>query len=340
MSTLSADTPNTGAARELTYAQAANEAIRIAMESDSSVILMGEDVGAYGNVFGVTQGLFKQFGPERVLDTPISENTFIGAAVGAAMCGMRPIVELMFADFLGFAMNPLLNQAAKARYMFGGRASVPLVMRTTIGAGQGAAAQHSQTLYSMFAHIPGLITVAPGTPYALKGLLLASIEDDNPIVVCEHKTLYTHKGPVPEGSYTLALGKGELVREGRDITVVAASYMRHQALEAAAELERDGVSVELIDPLSIYPLDEDLIIGSVEKTSRLVVIDEDTPFCGFGSEVVGLVARKAFDVLDSAPILVTPPHVPVPFSPPLEKAYLPTSKAVESAVRRCLDRVV
>ncbi len=320
-----------------TYARAANEAMRLAMAADPTVILMGEDVGAYGNVFGVTQGLIDRFGPERVLDTPISETTFVGAAVGAAMCGMRPVVELMFMDFIGFALNPLINQAAKARYMFGGGARVPLVMRTAMGGTLGAAAQHSQTLYSMCANVPGLVTVAPATPHDLKGLLLAAIQDDNPVVVCEHKALYSRQGPVPEDAYVLPLGRASVVRDGSDVTIVAASLMLHRALEAAGLLHGEGVSVEVIDPMTIYPLDAETIVRSVKKTGRLVVVDEGTSFCGFGSEVVSQVARNAFDALEAPPTLITPPHTPVPFSPPLEEHYLPDAADVADAVRASLD---
>jgi len=322
--------------RAITFVEAVNEGIRMAMEKDDRVIVLGEDVGAYGGVFGATRGLIERFGEDRVLDTPISESTFIGAAVGAAASGLRPVVELMFIDFLGFAFNPLVNQAAKLRYMYGGQCHIPLVLRTAMGAGVRAAGQHSQTLYSLLAHVPGLKTVAPATPYEAKGLIAAAIEDEGPVFVCEHKALYPMRGEVPEPAYTIPIGRAERFREGTDITLVGTCQMLHRALQAAELLQKEGISAEVLNPRTIYPIDRALILASVGKTGHLVVVDEDTPICGFGSELISLVAREAFGDLKSAPRLVTPPHVPVPFSPPLEDAYLPTVDKIALEVRRCL----
>jgi pyruvate/2-oxoglutarate/acetoin dehydrogenase E1 component len=323
--------------RTLTFVAAVNEGLRQAMETDDRVIVLGEDVGPYGGVFGATRGLHERFGERRVLDTPISETTFVGAAVGAAMCGFRPVVELMFADFVGFGFNPLVNQAAKAHYMFGGQVTVPLVVRTAIGAGLRAGPQHSQMMYSLFAHVPGLKTVAPATPYEAKGLIMSAIEDGGPVVFCEHKALYADRGDVPEPPYKIQIGSANVVREGTDVTVVAACQMLKRALTAAEALEASGISLEIINPRTIFPLDTSLILESVAKTRHLVVVDEDNAFCGFGSEVVSTVTREAFGALAAGPVLVTPPHTPVPFSPVLEDTYLPGSDAIAQAARHVLE---
>lgn len=332
--------------RTLSFREAINEAMRLEMRRDPNVILLGEDVAggaatyleekgeeAWGGDLGVTKGLAREFGRKRVLDTPISESAFIGAAVGAASTGLRPIAELMFVGFLGVCLDQIYNQGGKLRYMFGGKAKVPLVIRTLIGAGFRAAAQHSQCLYSVFAHLPGLKAVVPSTPYNAKGLLTAAIRDDDPVIYFEHIVMLDMTGPVPEESYVVPLGKAEVARPGKDATVVAIGRMRHFALQAADDLAKDGVDVEVVDPQSIVPLDESTILESVKKTHRLVVVDEDNPFCSVASEIVALAARQAFAWLDSAPQMVTAPHTPVPFSPVLEDEYIPSAKKIAAAVK-------
>lgn len=330
--------------RQITYRQAINEALREEMERDQKVILLGEDIAgapqsedpamedAWGGVLGVTKGLIGQFGKQRVLDTPISESAFIGAAVAAAATGMRPVAELMFVGFAGVCLDQIANQAAKLRYMFGGKAKVPLTIRTTIGAGMGAAAQHSNINYSILTHFPGLKCVAPATAADAKGLLKAAIRDDDPVIFFENKVLYDMKGPVPEGEHLVQLGKGRIVREGSDITVIALSRMVHLAIQAADELADKGISVEIVDPRSLSPLDENMIIASVQKTRHLFVVDEDNPRCSMATDIVSLVAGKAFDCLDAPPKMLTAPHTPVPFSPPLEQFYIPSVDQLVSAI--------
>jgi len=331
--------------REILYMQALNEAMRIAMETDPDVILLGEDIAggggrkdqgieeAWGGIMGVTRGLYTQFGPERVRDTPISEIGFLGAAVGAAVTGLRPVVELMFMDFIGVCLDPLLNQAPKLRYMFGGKARVPLTVRTSMGAGLRAAAQHSQTLYAMTTAIPGLKTVCPSTPYDAKGLLLAAIRDDDPVVFCEPKSLIFSSGPVPEGDYEVPLGKAAVVREGSDVTLIGIGRTTQVALDAAGRLADEGTSAEVIDLRSLQPLDEQTILTSLAKTGRVVVVDEATPRCSIATDIAALCVDKGFDYLDGPVKRVTAPHAPVPFSPVLEDAYVPTAERVLEAVR-------
>lgn len=319
--------------RELTFAEALNEALRQEMERDPTVIVMGEDVGVYGGIFGVTKDLIKRFGPERVIDTPISEAGFIGAGVGAAATGLRPVVELMFVDFFGVAMDQIYNQAAKMRYMFGGKIKVPITIRTTIGAGLSAAAQHSQVLYSIFAHVPGLKVVVPSTPYDAKGLLITAIRDDDPVMFFEHKMLYGMKGPVPEEPYTIPFGQADVKREGSDVTIVATALMVHKALEAADLLAKEGVSAEVVDPRTIVPLDKEAIFKSVRKTGRLVVVDEDYDRCGFAAWIAAIVADEAFEYLDAPIKRVTTPTVPIPFSPVLERHILPDAEKIVKAVK-------
>ncbi|MFO7312377.1 MAG: alpha-ketoacid dehydrogenase subunit beta, partial [Bacillota bacterium] len=273
--------------REITYAQAVREALAEEMRRDERVFLMGEDIGVYGGAFGVTLGLIDEFGPERVMDTPLSEAAIIGAAAGAAVLGMRPVAEVQFSDFLTIGSDQLVNQAAKMRYMFGGKVRVPMVVRTPAGSGTGAAAQHSQSLETWFMHIPGLKVVAPATPYDAKGLLKSAIRDDNPVVVFEHKLLYKTKGPVPEEDYTVPIGKAAIRREGTDITVIATSVMVLRSLAAADRLAEEGISVEVIDLRSLRPLDTETIVKSVCKTGRAVVVHEANKFAGFGGEIVG-----------------------------------------------------
>jgi pyruvate/2-oxoglutarate/acetoin dehydrogenase E1 component len=331
--------------RTLTYAEAVNEAIRTAMRQDANVILLGEDVAggagvdhladdeAWGGALGVTKGLVQEFGRDRVLDTPITESGFIGAAVGAAATGLRPIAELMFVDFFGVCMDQIYNQGAKFRYMFGGKAHCPLVIRTTIGAGLNASGQHSGCHYSVFTHMPGIKTVAPSTPADAKGLLLAAIRDDDMVVVFEHKVLYGMKGEVPEGDDAIPLGVADIKRDGSDVTIVAISRMVHQALDAADQLAAEGIHAEIVDPRSLSPLDTDAILASVAKTHRLVIVDEDNPLCSDAATIAAVVADEGFDSLDAPIKRVTAPHTPVPFSPPLEQAYIPSPERIVDAVR-------
>ncbi len=342
------------AGRSMTFREAINEAIRLEMRRDPTVIIMGEDVAggarlphvegrgeeAWGGVLGVTKGLAKEFGRTRVLDTPISESAFIGAAVAAAATGLRPIAELMFVDFFGVCMDQIFNQGAKLRYMFGGKAKVPMVIRTMVGAGFRAAGQHSGCHYSVFTHMPGLKTVVPSTPYDAKGLLISAIRDDDPVIFFEHKVLYDMEGEVPEGEYAIPLGQADIKREGRDVTVVAIGRMVHFALEAAERLAAgDGVSVEVVDPRTLSPLDEETIISSVKKTHRLVVVDEDNPRCSMATDIVALVTTRAIEYLDGPPQMVTAPHTVVPFSPVLEDYYIPSPEKIIQAVNTALGRV-
>jgi pyruvate/2-oxoglutarate/acetoin dehydrogenase E1 component len=323
------------------FREAINEALRLEMRRDPRVIVMGEDVAggmgaageqdAWGGVLGVTKGLISEFGPERVRDTPISESAFIGAAVGAAATGLRPVAELMFIDFMGVCLDQILNQAAKLRYMFGGRATVPLVIRTMYGAGLRAASQHSQSLYPIFTHIPGLKVVIPSSPYEAKGLLIRAIRDDDPVIFCEHKMLYDETEEVPDEAYTIPFGEANLTREGEDVTIVAIGRMVKFANEAADRLTARGVACSVIDPRTASPLDEETILESVKETGRLVVVDEASPRCNLATDIVALVATKAFSALKAPVNIVAPPHTPVPFSPALEDAYVPSPAKIEAA---------
>ena len=335
------------ATRTITFRDAVNEAMRLEMRRDPTVILFGEDVAggatlphmegenkeAWGGVLGVTKGLASEFGRNRVLDTPISESAFIGAAVGAASTGLRPVAELMFVDFMGVCFDQIFNQGAKLRYMFGGKAQVPMVVRTMIGAGFRAAAQHSECLYSIFAHIPGIKSIVPSTPYDAKGLLSSAIRDNDPVMFFEHKLLYDVEGEVPEDNYTIPLGVADVKREGKDATIVTLGRMVHLALEAADTLANDGVDVEVIDLRSISPMDGNAILDSVKKTHRLVVVDEDYPRCSVATDVIALVADQAFDYLDAPCKMITAPHTPVPFSPALEDVYIPSADTIVSTVK-------
>ena len=323
--------------REITFAQALNEALDYEISKDPKVVVMGEDVGVYGGIYGVTAGLLDKYGPERVIDTPIAESGFVGTGVGAAATGLlRPVVELMFIDFLGVTFDQIYNQAAKMRYMFGGKAKISMVLRTTCGAGFSAAAQHSQSLHAIFAHVPGLKVVMPSTPYDAKGLLISSIEDDDPVIFIEHKALYAIKGEVPEEPYSIPLGEADVKREGKDVTIVATAAMVHKSLEVAEKLEKDGISVEVVDPRTIVPLDVDTIINSIKKTGKLVVVDEGYPRASFASDIAALAASKAFDSLKAPVKIITPPATPVPFSPVLESEWIPSSEKIEKAVREIL----
>jgi pyruvate dehydrogenase E1 component beta subunit len=326
----------------ISYQQAIAEALAQEMERDPTVVIMGEDIAggmgapgeddAWGGVLGVTKGLYAKF-PGRVIDTPISESAYVGAAAGAAAAGLRPIAELMFVDFLGVCLDQIFNQAAKFRYMFGGKAKTPMVIRTMYGAGIRAASQHSQALYPVFTHIPGLKVVLPSNPYDAKGLLIQAIRDDDPVIFLEHKVLYTLEGDVPEESYTIPFGEASVVREGDDVTVVALGRMVQLAEQAADALSGEGISVEIVDPRTTSPLDEDTILESVESTGRLVVVDESGPRCGMAADIVARVAQEAWGELKAAPRMVTPPHTPVPFSPVLEDAYVPTPESIAAAIR-------
>lgn len=333
-------------ARKISYQQAINEALAQEMRRDSSVFIMGEDVAggagapgendAWGGVLGVTKGLYDQF-PGRVLDTPLSEIGYVGAAVGAATCGVRPVCELMFVDFAGCCLDQILNQAAKFRYMFGGKASTPLVIRTMVGAGLRAAAQHSQMLTSLWTHIPGLKVVCPSSPYDAKGLLIQAIRDNDPVIFCEHKLLYSMQGEVPEELYTVPFGEANFLRDGKDVTLVSYGRLVNIAMDAARNLAGRGIDCEVIDLRTTSPLDEDSILESVEKTGRLVVIDEANPRCSMATDISALVAQKAFGALKAPIEMVTAPHTPVPFSDSLEDLYIPDAAKIEQAVLNVIE---
>jgi len=326
--------PPSAGNRELTYAEALNEALAQEMERDPGVFVMGEDIAGIGGVFQVTKGLADRFGAERVRDTPISESTFCGAGIGAAMAGMRPVVEVQIFDFVTLMMDMIVNQAAKFRFMNGGLGRVPVVIRGPQGGGIRMAAQHSQSLEAWFAHIPGLVVIAPSTPYDAKGLLTAAIRDDNPVIFLEHKMLYLGQtAPVPEENYAIPIGKADIKREGSDVTIVATQVMVQRALSAAKVLERDGISVEVIDPRTIRPLDEETILASVRKTNRLIIVHEACQTGGFGAEVSAMVMEKAFDWLDAPVMRVAARDVPMPFNDKLETAVIPSQESIIQAVR-------
>lgn len=307
------------------------------MRKNNDVFLMGEDIGIYGGGFGVTQGMLKEFGEERIRNTPISESAITGAAVGSALTGMRPIIELQFSDFITIAMDQLVNQAAKLRYMHGGKGQVPMVLRTASGSGTGAAAQHSQSLESWVAHIPGLKVVQPSTPYDAKGLLKAAMDDNNPVIYYEHKLLYKRKGRVPIEQYSIPLGKADIKRVGSDVTIVATAIMVPRALEAAVELQKEGISVEVVDPRTLVPLDEETIIESVVKTHHLIVVHEAVKRGGFGGEIASIVAEsRAFHYLDAPIKRLGGKAVPIPFNPKLEKLAVPQVEDIIEVVRETL----
>jgi pyruvate dehydrogenase E1 component beta subunit len=320
--------------RELSYAEAVREALAQAMEADDRVFLMGEDIGVYGGAFQVTGDLIHRFGDDRVMDTPIAELGAAGVAVGAALAGCRPVFEFQFSDFATLAMEQIVNQAAKIRFMLGGKVSVPLVMRFPAGSGTGAAAQHSQSLDAWFAHVPGLKVVQPSTPHDAKGLLLAAIDDPDPVMVFEHKLLYKMKGDVPENAYRVPIGKAAVRREGRHVTLVATAIMVHRALEAAEALAQEGIEAEVIDLRSLRPLDTETIIDSVKKTSRLACIYEGVKTLGIGAEISALIAEsEAFDYLDAPILRLGGAEAPIPYNPVLEKAAVPQTQGIVSAVR-------
>jgi len=323
--------------REITYAQAIREALREEMARDDSVFLMGEDVGRYGGAFGVSYGLVDEFGEERVRDTPISEAAIMGAATGAALVGMRPVAEIMFMDFTTIAMDQLVNQAAKLRFMFGGKAKVPLVLRTPGGSGTGAAAHHSQSLEAWFVHVPGLKVVMPSTPYDAKGLLLASIRDDNPVVFVEHKLLYKTRGPVPEEEYTIPLGVADVKRPGKDVTIVATSIMVPRVLEAADALAEEGIEVEVVDPRTLKPFDDETVTRSVVKTGKVLIVHEACKTGGMGAEIAArIVESEAFDYLDAPVTRLAGLDIPVPYNRTLERHMVPQVESIVAAAKRLL----
>ncbi len=323
---------------EMTYAEAIRAAMSEEMRRDERVFLFGEDIGRYGGAFGVSFGMLEEFGPERIKETPISEAAIVGAAAGAAMVGMRPIAEMMFMDFILLAMEQLVNQAAKVRFMFGGKATVPMVIRMPAGSGTGAAAQHSQSLESLLIHIPGIKVVNPSTPYDAKGLLLSSIRDPNPVCFIEHKLLYKTKGDVPDQDYTIPIGVADIKREGRDITVVAANIMVSRTLSVAEKLSAEGIEVEVVDPRTLRPLDADTIIKSVRKTGRLLVVHEACKTGGWAGEVIASVASSpAFDYLDAPMRRLAGKDIPIPYNRNLEQAAVPQESDIEKEIRAIVN---
>lgn len=324
--------------RSLPYVMAINEAFRQALEADENVFLIGEDIGGYGSVFGVTKGLMADFGENRVVDSPISEAGLIGLGVGAAATGTRPIVDIMFMDFMGIAMDQIVNQAAKMKYMFGGKATLPLTIHTMAGAGMSMAAQHSQSLEAWLCHIPGLKVVMPSGPYEAKGLMLSCIDDDNVTIVVNNKLTLGRSGEVPEEPYRIPLGEAHVVSEGSDVTVIALGRMVSETEKAAAELEGDGISVEIVDPRTLSPLDTSTLVESAKKTGRVVVAQEAVRFGGFGAEIAAQIQEEAFDYLDAPVGRVGAPFSPVPFSPVLEQEYVPSAATIKAEIQKTLNR--
>lgn len=324
--------------RELTYVKAFNEGMHQIMAEDPDVFLIGEDVAGYGGVFHMFDGLLDSFGEARVKDTPIAEQAIIGLGVGAAARGLRPVCDLMFMDFIGVAMDQIFNQAAKMKYMFGGAVSVPLTITTAGGAGMSAAAQHSQSLEAWLAHVPGLKVALPATPYDAKGLIVGAIRDDNPTIVVLQKKMLGVKGPVPEELYSIPFGEATIAREGSDVTIVAIARMLPEALKAAEALAGDGISVEVIDPRTVQPLDTETIVASVRKTNRALIVHEAVQFGGIGAEISSQIQEEAFDYLDAPVARLAAPFAPVPYAPILENAYVPDAARIEQAVRRLLER--
>ena len=330
------------------FRQALNEGLRQEMRRDPRVVILGEDVtggagasgaqDAWGGAFGVTKGILGEFGRSRILDTPITESAFIGAAAGAAITGLRPVTELMFVDFLGVCFDQIINQAAKFRYMFGGKTKTPLVIRATYGAGSGSASQHSQALYPLFTHIPGLKVVIPSTPYDAKGLLIEAIRDDDPVIFLENKLMYDDMGEVPDGSYTIPFGEASVPIEGKDATIIAFGRMVRIAKRAAERLRLlHKIEVTVVDPRTTSPLDEETILDAVRRTGRVVVADEAYPRCGMAADISSLIAEKAFYHLKAPILKITPPHAPIPFAPSLEKLYVPLPSKLEAAVKSLFE---
>ena len=332
---------------EKTFRQAINEAISQEMERDENVIVIGEDVAggagangeqdAWGGPMGTTKGLLPKFGRERIIDTPITESAIIGTAAGAALTGLRPIADLMFVDFLGVCFDQIFNQAAKFRYMFGGKAVTPLTIRTMYGGGVRAASQHSQCLYPIFTHIPGLKVVIPSNPYDAKGLFVQSIRDDDPVIFFENKTLYDDLGEVPDELYTVSFGEANFTREGKDVTLISMGKTVQLCNQVADELKKDKISCTVLDLRTLSPLDEDSILEAVEETGRVVIVDESYPRCNIATDISALICEKAFSSLKAPIKMVTPPHTPVPFSPTLEDLYLPSATKVKSAIQATLE---
>ena len=322
--------------RQISLREALNESLRYNLQHDERVFCWGEDIGVLGGAFGVTAGLIDEFGPMRIIDTPLSEIAIVGAGIGAALGGLRPVVEIMYIDFTPGCMDMIVNQMAKIHYMFGGQCRVPMVLRIVTGAMGENAAQHSQSFYSFFVHVPGLIVVTPSTPYDAKGLLNTSIASDNPVIFVEHKRTVNIKGEVPEDHYTIPFGKAEVKREGTDITLVATQALMHDALKVAEDLEKEHVSIEVIDPRTLKPFDKETIFQSVEKTGRLIVADEGWIHCGMASEISALVAEEMITYLDGPIVRVGTPDSPCPFSPPLEKAYIPGEKEIREAIKKLI----
>jgi len=324
--------------RELTFAQAIREALDEEMARDERIFLLGEDVGAWGGVFRCTEGLFQKYGGERVIDTPLSEEGYVGLAVGAAMTGMHPVPEIMFGDFITLVMDQIVNQAAKMRYMTGGQVQVPITVRATMGGGRSSGAQHSQSWHAWMAHVPGLKVVVPSTPYDAKGLLKTALREPNPVVFFEDKVMYAKvKGPVPEGEYTIPFGQADVKREGKDVTLVALSRMIHPTLAAAEKLAAEGISAEVVDPRTLTPLDSETLVRSVAKTGGAVIVDEGYNHFGTTAELAATIAYGAFDYLDAPIERLGAMDVPVPFTPPLENATIPNEEAIIAAVHRVLD---
>ncbi len=324
--------------RKLTYGAAFNEAVRQAMEADADVFCAGEDIGAFGGVFQTYAGLQAQFGADRVVDTPISEQAIVGLGVGAAVTGLRPIVDLMFMDFICVAMDQIVNQAAKLKYMFGGEATLPLTITTAGGAGLSAAAQHSQSLEALLCHIPGLKVVYPSNPYDMKGLMTACIREDNPTVMVKHKRLLGMSAIVPEEAYAIPLGTAHIARPGADVTVVAYGRMLNESLVAAKQLADEGIDCEVIDPRTLQPLDTPTIVASVRRTNRAIVVHEAVRFGGLGAEIAAQIQEEAFDHLDGPVARVGAPFSPVPFSPALEQHYVPDAASIAAGIRQVMAR--
>jgi len=323
---------------EMTFLQAVNQALHEEMERDPDVFMAGEDIGVPGDVFGTTQGIYARFGPDRILDTPISEAAIIGLAVGAAAQGLRPVVTIMFMDFIGVCFDQIINQMAKMKYMFGGKVRLPITVITNAGAGTGMAAQHSQSLEALLCHIPGLMVVMPSTPADAKGLMKSSIREDNPVFFVQHKRLGRIRGDVPDGDHTVPLGLARVVREGRDLTIVATSWMVHESLRAADRLAELGIEAEVIDPRTLQPLDTQTIVASVRKTHRALVVHEAVQFCGVGAEIAAQITAEAFDYLDAPPLRLGAPFSPVPYSPPLEQAWIPNAGQVVDLALKLVGR--
>jgi pyruvate/2-oxoglutarate/acetoin dehydrogenase E1 component len=324
--------------RELTFREAVVEALDIAMGKDPRIFLLGEDIGYYGGLFQATQGLMQKYGEDRVMDSPISETAILGAGIGSAIVGLRPIVEIMNIDFLPVCLDQLVNQAAKMRYMFGGQCKIPLVVRTTCGAGRGGAAHHAQATHAAYMHFPGLKIVAAGTPRDVKGLLLTAIEDENPVLFIEDKMMYNTKDEVPEGYYTVPFGKAAIRHEGKDVTVVATMRMGYKAVAVAKEMAEKGIGVEVIDPRTLVPLDEETIITSFKKTGKMVIVDEGHRVGNFGSEVAAIIAEKAVGYIQAPILKVTAPQISVPYSPVLEKeVYIPNEEMIRKAINKVME---